>query len=175
MQRDYGQPQVKTFDLGRHARLRTLLLGGFWHDLGAITTQFQPLRHCDDPMRQALLLQWLYELMRHNGVQPTAPVKAYLGGGVRKLALHPPHERTFSQLLQILSAPPVGYLHEIHSKAISIDANGVAHRDTHLRDLENLKMEVRWVIKRYVRGEEWAAFLMAARRISIRILYRPLR
>jgi type IV secretion system protein TrbE len=151
MQQDYGQPQVKTFDLGRHARLRTLLLGGGWHDLGA--TQFQPLRHCDDPVRQPLILHWLYALLRHNGIQPDTMLLAqrYLASGVRRLAAYPIHERTFSGLLRVFATPPPGKNSAFSNGRIKIDGSGVANLDTTLSELDKVQMHVRWILQRYTK------------------------
>jgi type IV secretion system protein VirB4 len=151
MQQAYGQPQVKTFDLGRHARLRTLLLGGGWHDLAA--AQYQPLRHCDDPLRLPLILQWLSDLMRHNGVQDRLLADRYLASGVARLAKRPVTERTFSGLLRVFAEPPPGQYSAFNRNRVKMDGAGVAHLDTTLTEFDRVQMQVRYVLESYTQGK----------------------
>jgi type IV secretion system protein VirB4 len=75
----YANTQAVLFDLDRHGRLLTYLLGGSWYDLGSPTARFQPLRHVDDPLRRGIAIQWLLDLMEEYHVRVTAPVQAHLG------------------------------------------------------------------------------------------------
>jgi hypothetical protein len=73
----------------------------------------------------------------------------YVSGGLKKLAQRPASVRTWEEFLRILSAKPEGYLHEVHNHRIRVDALGVGHEDVHLRQLDQLKAEVVWALKRY--------------------------
>src|SRR6516165_9115332 len=99
----YPHTQARLFDLDRHGRLLTLLLGGSWYDLGSPTARFQPLRHVDDPLRRGIAMQWLLDLIEEYHVRVTAPVQAHLGANVQKLARYPLHQRTLSQLLTLMA------------------------------------------------------------------------
>jgi type IV secretion system protein VirB4 len=61
--------QAMLFDLDKHGRLLTYLLGGAWYDLGSPTLRLQPLRDIDDPQRFSLRLAWLVRLCTEAGVK----------------------------------------------------------------------------------------------------------
>jgi type IV secretion system protein TrbE len=145
----YRHAQAKVFDVDGHARLLTYLLGGYWHDLGDPRLRLQPLRTVDDPLRQAVLLQWLLDLLEMQKVTVNAYAQMYVSGGLKQLAQRRASTRTWEEFLRILAAKPEGYLHEVHNHRIRVDALGVGHEDVHLRQLDQLKAEVRWALQRY--------------------------
>jgi type IV secretion system protein VirB4 len=143
----YLRAQAKTFDLDKHARLLTYLLGGHWYDLGSPSLRLQPLRSCADPLKRGLLLQWLLEVCAAQGATINAYTQRYLRGALEALAKHKPQERTWDAFLRLLAAKPEGYLHEIHNHRIRTDVQGVGHEDIHLRLLEQHKAEIRWALQ----------------------------
>jgi type IV secretion system protein VirB4 len=145
----YAGAQAKVFDVDGHARLLTYLLGGYWYDLGSPSLRLQPLRTVDDPLRQELLGQWLLDLLEMQGVTVNAYTQMYVSGGLKKLALRPASGRTWDEYLRIMTEKPEGYLHEVHNHRIRTDALGIGHEDVHLRQLDQLKAEVVWALKRY--------------------------
>ena len=145
----YVNAQAQVFDVDGHARLLTYLLGGSWYDLGSPSLRLQPLRHCDAPLRKALLLQWLMDMLDLHHVTVNAYSQMYVSSALNKLALRPPEKRTWEEFLRILADKPPGYLHEVHNQRIRVDALGIGHEDVHLRALEQLKAEVRWTFQRY--------------------------
>src|SRR5215813_11703824 len=149
----YPHTQAKLFDLDRHGRLLTLLLGGSWYDLGSPTARFQPLRHVDDPLRRGIAIQWLLDLMEDYHVRVTAPVQAHIGSNVLKLARYPAHERTLSHLITLMADGTRET--ELKARAGRIDAQGISHPDTELRDLVHQWQEVRWVLQRFATGGEY--------------------
>lgn len=149
----YPHTQTKLFDLDRHGRLLTLLLGGSWYDLGSPTMRFQPLRHVDDPLRRGVAMQWLLDLMEEYHVRVTAPVQAHLGANVLKLAKYPTPERTLSRLITLMADGARDT--EMKAKSGRIDAQGISHPDTELRELVHQWQEVRWVLQRFTMGGEY--------------------
>ena len=149
----YANTQATLFDLDRHGRLLTLLLGGSWYDLGAPTARFQPLRHVDDPLRRGIAVQWLLDLMEDYHVRVTAPVQAHIGSHVLKLARYPADQRTLSQLLTLMADGTRET--ELKARAGRIDAQGISHPDMELRDLVHQWQEVRWILQRFAKGGEY--------------------
>jgi type IV secretory pathway VirB4 component len=149
----YPHTQATLFDLDRHGRLLTYLLGGSWIDLGSPTARFQPLRHVDDPLRRGIALQWLLDLVEEFHVRTTAPVQAYLGNHLQHLAQYPPQERTFTQFLRLLTEG--GRKTEAKAQKGRVDAQGLAHVDPDLRALIQQWLEVRWVLQRFADGGEY--------------------
>lgn len=149
----YRHAQTKLFDLDRHGRLLTLLMGGSWYDLGSATARFQPLRHMDDPLRRGIAMQWLLDLMEEYHVRVTAPVQAHLGANVLKLAKYPAAERTLSRLVTLMADGARET--EMKAKAGRIDAQGISHPDMELRDLVHQWQEVRWVLQRFTASGEY--------------------
>jgi type IV secretion system protein VirB4 len=145
----YLHAQATVFDVDGHARLLTYLLGGSWYDLGSPGLRLQPLRHCDDPLRQGLLLQWLLDILELHHVTVNAYSQMFVRGALQKLALRPPAQRTWDEFLRILAEKPPGSLHEVHNHRVRVDAQGIGHEDVHLRALDQLKAEVRWTFQRY--------------------------
>src|SRR5262245_52130989 len=144
----YVGAQAKVFDMDRHARLLTYLLGGYWYDLGSPTLRLQPLRTVDEPLRQELLLQWLLDLLELQKVPINAYMQMYVRGGLQKLATRPAAARTWGNFLNILVTKPEGYVHEVHNHRIRVDALGVGHEDVHLRNLDQMKAEAVWALRR---------------------------
>ncbi len=149
----YANAQATVFDLDGHARLLTYLLGGAWYDLGSPGLRFQPLRHVDDAIRRGLAMQWLLDLLDEYRVPTTAPVQAYLGSNLAKLAQRPLDERTLSRLVTLMADGSRET--ELKAKAGRIDAQGISHPDFELKALITLHTEVRTVLKRFCEGGEY--------------------
>jgi type IV secretion system protein VirB4 len=149
----YAGAQAKLFDLDKSGRLLTYLLGGRWYDLGSPTLRLQPLRHCDDPQHFGLILQWLLDLVEEFRVPLTAPVSAYLGANLRKLARLAPARRTLSQLVTLMAEGSRDT--ELKANAGRTDAQGIAHPDTDLKALVVLQTTIRGVLKRFTDGGEY--------------------
>lgn len=146
----YPHTQAKLFDLDRHGRLLTLLLGGSWYDLGAPTMRFQPLRHVDDPLRRGIAMEWLLDLLDEYHVPVTAPVQAHLGANLLKLAKYPASERTLSRMITLMADGARET--EMRARAGYTDAQGMAHRDMELRGLVEQWQAVRWVLQQFALG-----------------------
>ena len=81
----YEAAQIFAFDKDKAGRLPTLLLGGHWYDLGALS--FQPLRHIDTPFEVERAIQWLVERCEDAAVpEEGGKVRMYLTGGHSGLA-----------------------------------------------------------------------------------------
>lgn len=148
-------PQSKVFDIKRHARLLTLLLGGQWMDLGSPSMRLQPLRHVDDRARFSVILEWLVALCEGAGVQNLLLAQRYLSGGLTKLALRAPALRTFTTLLGIFTEPPPGQHSAFNRNRVKVGGDGVAHLDTTLTELDDVQMKVRYVLQRYAAGGDY--------------------
>lgn len=98
----YDNAQAMLFDLDRHGRLLTYLLGGYWHDLGAVGARYAPFQGIDDETHRALVLEWVLDLLRDYGQVQNAIMVAHVGKGLEKLAAQPPLKRTMTTLLHIL-------------------------------------------------------------------------
>jgi type IV secretory pathway VirB4 component len=153
----YLHTQAKLFDLDGHGRLLTYLLGGAWYDLGSPDLRFQPLRHVDDPLHRGLAMQWLLDLLEEYQVPITAPVQAYLGSNLQKLAQLPLAARTLSRLVTLMADGSRAT--ELKANAGRIDAQGISHPDMDLRALAMAQLAVRTVLKRFtVEGEYGGIF-----------------
>jgi len=153
----YHHTQAKLFDLDGHGRLLTYLLGGSWYDLGSPGLRFQPLRHVDDPLRLGLAMQWLLDLLEEYGMKTTAPVQAYLGSNLAKLARLQPAQRTLSRLITLMAEGSRDT--ELKANAGRIDAQGISHPDPDLRALVVLQTEIRRVLQRFTdKGEYGGLF-----------------
>jgi type IV secretory pathway VirB4 component len=151
----YPQTQAKLFDVDKHGRLLTLLLGGSWYDLGSPQWRAQPLRHCDDGAQFPLILDWIVGLCEHAGLDNVLLAQRYLAGGLKKLADRPPAERTFTTLLGIFHEPPPGQQSAFNRTRVKVDGAGVAHLETTLTELDRIQMHVRYVLQRYAMGGEY--------------------
>jgi len=149
----YAGAQVKLFDLDKSGRLLTYLLGGSWYDLGSTVLRFQPLRYVDNLQRFGLILQWLLDLLEEFRVPLTAPVSAYLGSHLRKLAKLHPAQRTFSTLITLMAEGSRDT--ELKANAGRTDAQGIAHHDVDLKALVVLQTTIRTVLKRFTDGGEY--------------------
>ncbi|HSX80462.1 MAG TPA: hypothetical protein VLQ80_18065, partial [Candidatus Saccharimonadia bacterium] len=98
----YANAQAMLFDLDGHGRLLTYLLGGRWHDLGAVGTRYAPFQGIADPARRVSVLEWLLALVRDYGQAQNAIMVAHLGKGLDTLAAQPADKRTMTTLLHIL-------------------------------------------------------------------------
>ena len=146
----YDATQTKLFDIKRHGKLLTLLLGGQWYDLGS--RRYQPLRHCDNPARFGVILSWLVDLCETAGLHNLLLAQRYLAGGLKKLALRPASQRTFTTLLGIFSEPPPGQSSAFNRNRVKVDGQGVAHLDSTLNELDHVQLHVRYVLQRYAAG-----------------------
>jgi type IV secretion system protein VirB4 len=149
----YAHAQATLFDLDGHGRLLTYLLGGSWYDLGSPGLRFQPLRHVDDPLRRGMALQWVLDLLEEYRVPLTAPVQAYLGNHLAKLATLSPRERTLSRLVTLMADGSRET--ELKAKAGRIDAQGMSHPNLEITALVTLHTEVRTVLKRFTAAGEY--------------------
>jgi type IV secretion system protein VirB4 len=149
----YPNTQAKLFDLDGHGRLLTSLLGGTWYDLGSPDVRFQPLRHVDEPLKRGLAVQWVLDLLEEYQVPITAPVQAYVGSHLLKLATLPRRERTLSRLVTLMADGSRET--ELKAKAGRIDAQGISHPDLDLKALVTLQVEVRTVLKRFTTAGEY--------------------
>ncbi len=91
------------WDLGRSARLTTLLLGGHWYELGSPGMAFQPLRRVDDPAQRMIALQWLTDRVEDAGYPATGVVHACLENNLKKVGALPVQKRTISALSAAIS------------------------------------------------------------------------
>ena len=98
----YRYAQAMLFDLDGHGRLLTYLLGGYWHDLGAVGQRYAPFQGIEDEGRRALVLEWLLDLLRDFGQATNAIMVSHVGRGLEKLAAQPALKRTMTTLLHIL-------------------------------------------------------------------------
>jgi type IV secretory pathway VirB4 component len=146
----YAGAQAKLFDIKRHGKLLTLLLNGSWYDLGA--RRYQPLRHCDDPQRRGVILQWVLDLLEEYHVPVTAPIQRYVEAHLVKLGDYPAPERTFTQYLRLLTEGSRG-TEEMALKG-ERDATGSVHVKPRLLRLLDHYMDVRGVLQSFATGRE---------------------
>jgi type IV secretion system protein TrbE len=148
-----GQPQTRLFDIKRHGKLLTLLLGGNWYDLGDPSWHAQPLRHVDDLSRRRTILQWVLDLLAQYHVPITAPIQRYVSSNLERLARYPAPERTFTTFLELL-VDSVRMTEAMMRKG-HIDSGGQMHADTHMPDLLQQFMAVRNVLKLFTAGGDY--------------------
>jgi type IV secretion system protein VirB4 len=153
----YTRTQASIFDVGRTARLLTLLLGGEWIDLGAGTLPLQPLRNIDDPAEFRWALEWLLRMVERSGVAPTGIVQSYLAERLKQLAAQPANARTFSTLLRLCD-DQTRRVEERVSKGTR-DAQGLSHPDVHLRARVELQRDVQRALRPFTRGGEYGHLL----------------
>jgi len=106
--RRYREAQVFVFDKGKSARAAILAMGGTSFGLaldGGLG--FQPLGHTDRGAEQAFALQWLTDLLVHEGVEATPPVKDALWTAIKSLGSAPKAERTLTGLSLLLQSNPL--------------------------------------------------------------------
>ena len=98
----YRNAQAMLFDLDGHGRLLTYLLGGEWHELGAVGAQYAPFQGIEDATHRALVLEWLLDLLSDYGQATNAIMVSHVGKGLDKLAEQPASRRRMTTLLHIL-------------------------------------------------------------------------
>lgn len=153
----YKRTQATIYDMGRTARLLTLLLGGEWIDLGAGTVSLQPLRNIDDPAEFRWVLEWLLRIVEKARVQLTGIVQSYLAERLKQLAEYPANERTFSTFLTICEAH-TRRVEERVSKGTR-DAQGLSHPDPYLRARVELQRDVQRALRPFCRSGEYGYLL----------------
>lgn len=123
--RRYAGSQVFAFDFGGSIRAAALAMRGDWHDLGgdasrrldddpnaaradtaadANTVSLQPLAHIDHASERAWALDWIVDLLSHEGIVITPELKDYLWSALTSLASAPVHERTITGLAVLLQS-----------------------------------------------------------------------
>ena len=102
--RRYADAQVFLFDKGRSAKVATLCMKGEHYELGGKGgLSFQPLRDIDRPASKVWARDWLLDMLRHEGVDPTPEMKEAVWSALTSLESAPAEERTltgFTTLLQ---------------------------------------------------------------------------
>ena len=153
----YPNAQVALYDVGRTARLITLLLGGQWVDLGSGNVQLQPLRHIDKMQERIWALNWLLRIVETAKVPLKGVVQEYLAGRLEQLAQRRPKERTLHTFLQLCEEQTRKA--ELRVSAGTRDAQGLAHPDPYKRERVELQREVQRALRPFVRGGEYGFLL----------------
>jgi len=153
----YKHTQATIFDVGRTARLLTLLLGGDWIDLASGSFPLQPFRHIDNPLEYRWVLEWLLRIVERSGVAITGTVQTYLAERLKQLALRLPNERTFTTLVRLCD-DQTRRVEERVTKGTR-DAQGISHPDPYLRARVELHRDVQRALRPFVRGGEYGHLL----------------
>ena len=143
----YLQAQAVLFDLDGHGRLLTYLLGGKWHDLGAVGQRYAPFQGIDDPLRLALVQEWLLDLLLDYGITRDAYVVSHIGKGLATLATYSAAERTMTTLLHILVAQ--GQASTQKARTGSRDIHGISHPDPTLMQLVNQRHAIHTTLEQF--------------------------
>ena len=143
----YRNAQAVLFDLDGHGRLLTHLLGGAWHDLGAPGERYAPFQGIDDPLRFALVQEWLFELLADYGIAREASVVSHVSRGLQALAERPAGERTMTTLLHLLVAQ--GQVSTQRARTGSRDIHGIAHPDATLMQLVNQRHAIHTTLEQF--------------------------
>ena len=117
----YPHTRGTILDVGRTARLLTLLCGGQWINLSEGTVPLQPLRDIDDPAELRWCLEWLLRICTQQGVEGGIATQAYLEARLLELAKRPHDQRTMTELVTICT------MH--NNKVESRVSTGVGTRD----------------------------------------------
>lgn len=153
----YRGAQAAVYDVGRTARLITLLLGGQWIDLGSGNIQLQPLRHIDRSHERIWALNWLLRLVEAARVPLKGVVQEYLARRLDELAARPRQERTLSMLLHLCEDQTRRA--EARVSAGTRDAQGLARPDPYKRERVELQHDVQRALRPFVRGGEYGFLL----------------
>jgi len=102
--RRYVGAQVFILDKGASCRAAVLAMGGRFTDLGAGNCAFQPLARIDEAEARAFALEWLSELLAHEGVTVDPTVKEQLWTALLSLAAAPKAQRTLTGLTLLLQS-----------------------------------------------------------------------
>jgi type IV secretion system protein VirB4 len=149
----YENAQAILFDLDGHGRLLTYLLGGYWHDLGAPGMRYAPLQGIGDPVRRALVREWLLDLLAEYGVPRDAITIGTVGSTLEALAERPKGDWTLSAYLGLMAQR--SRESELHAKAGRIDGQGIAHQDPQLMDLVRRRGLIHQTLKMFTVGGEY--------------------
>ena len=156
----YANAQVVLFDLDGHGRLLTHLLGGAWHELGVPGTQYAPFQGIDDPLRRALVKEWLLDLLADYGQPRDQITIAAVVSNLDALARRPARERTMTTLVGLMAQR--ARESELHAKAGRIDAQGIAHQDPQLMDLVRRRSAIHSTLKMFTQEGEFTGLFDAA-------------
>ena len=97
----YPHTRGTILDVGRTARLLTLLCGGQWIDLSTNSVPLQPLRHIDQASELRWCVEWLLRICIQGGVDGGIATQSYLETRLLDLQKRPEDERTISELVDI--------------------------------------------------------------------------
>ena len=117
----YPQTRGTILDVGRTARLLTLLCGGEWINLSEGSVPLQPLRDLDDPAEVRWCLEWLLGICRQVGIETGIATQAYLEARLLDLGKRPKDKRTMTAFVTLCT---------LHNNTVeSRVATGVGTRD----------------------------------------------
>jgi type IV secretory pathway VirB4 component len=153
----YPHTQGTIFDVGRTARLLTLLVGGEWITLGGGQVQLQPLRDIDQPAEFRWCLEWLLGICERAKVQEKdGAVQRYLKERLDELAKCEADARTMTRLLHICEA----HSNRVEPNAYKRrDVHGLAQADTEMKARHSLFRAVQNAIRPFARGGEYGGIL----------------
>jgi type IV secretion/conjugal transfer VirB4 family ATPase len=103
--RRYRDAQVYFFDKGGSCRALTAGVGGNFYDLGEEyegTLAFQPLAAIDDENERSWAAEWLYDILRDEGVEINPEVKKIVWTALGSLATAPREQRTITGYCALL-------------------------------------------------------------------------
>jgi type IV secretion system protein VirB4 len=153
----YPTTQGTIFDVGRSARLLTLLCQGLWVDLGARTVPLQPLRDLDQPGELRWCLEWLYGICQRAGIAEThGLVQQYLKERLDDVAGLPKDQRTLSALLHACEAHSARVEPHAYTRR---DIHGLAQADERLLTRLELQRAVQRALRPFCTGGEYGGVL----------------
>ena len=97
----YPHTRGTILDVGRTARLLTLLCGGQWIDLSTNSVPLQPLRQIDQPSELRWCVEWLLRICIQGGVDGGIDTQSYLESRLLELQKRPEDKRTITELVDI--------------------------------------------------------------------------
>ena len=148
----YPTTRGTILDIGRTARLLTLLCGGIWINLSEGTVPLQPLRDIDDPAELRWCVDWLFRLCTQMGVPATIATQTYLETRLRDLAQRPPDERTISELIRLCSVHNNNVESRVSTGVGTRDISGLSKPNEHRMQRVELYRSIERTLRPLLKG-----------------------
>jgi type IV secretion system protein VirB4 len=155
----YRNTQGTIFDVGRTARLLTLLCGGEWIDFGNNAVPLQPLRDVHEPSELRWCLEWLLGICARAKVDVSGVTQAYLKARLEALAELPVDARTFTGLVQICALHNTRVEGRVTSGVGTRDASGISRPNAYRMKRLELYRDIERALRPFARGGEYGGIL----------------
>lgn len=160
----YPQTRGTILDVGRTARLLTLLCGGEWINLSDSTVPLQPFRDVDDPAELRWCLEWLLQICTKAGVEGGIATQAYLEARLGELALRPNDARTFTELVTICALHNNKVESRVATGAGTRDISGLSKPNEYRMKRLELYRSIERTLRPFVRGGLYSGILDGVQR-----------